>query len=222
MEWTITRWDDPKLIYIAIAKVANTSVKAALLRSYVEDRRWPNPHDESVPYETATVEEIDTTYADYTPFAVVRNPYDRLVSFWGDKIVGSGWYPRFGALGFTRGQSFEDAARVAATLPDHATDPHCQSQCGRLVTADGVLLPSILVKFENLEDEWRKVQDVALRNGAAPIKSLKQRRVSKHNPWWTYYDDDLAQVVADRYAEDFARLGYSTAIEPGPGEDEHA
>ena len=32
---------------------------------------------------------------------------------------------------------------------------------------------------------------------------------TEHNPWESYYTDDLKRIVYERYSEDFARLGYT-------------
>ncbi|WP_062464892.1 sulfotransferase family 2 domain-containing protein [Demequina soli] len=212
MEWRITVWDEPRLVYVAVAKVANTAVKAALLESYVEDTRWRNPHAEDMPYKTAEPGELATTYADHTVFSVVRNPYDRLVSFWADKIVGVGWYRRLGALGFTRNQSFAEAAAVACGLADDVTDPHAQSQVARLKADSGLLLPTELIRFERIDEDWTRLQELAAQAGARPLKSLTPRRVSQRDAWQDYYTDEVAAIVAERYREDFDLLGYDTAF----------
>lgn len=217
MEWKITVWDDVQIAYIATAKVANTAVKAALLASYVEDRRWGNPHAEGTPYVEASSAELRSTYADYLTVALSRNPYDRFVSFYSDKIVGNGWYGALRGAGFRRNMSFEDCALAAAHSPDGKTDPHAASQVDRLVDADGTFLPDMVLRFEHLAEDWTALQTIAdARAPQTPLVPLTARRTSEHASWQSYYTPKAQRAIAKRYAKDFQVLGYSKSLTPEP------
>lgn len=218
VEWKITVWDDAQIAYVATAKVANTAVKAALLTSYVEDRGWHNPHGESVPYVEASPEDLRGKYADYLTFALARNPYDRFVSFYADKIVGEGWYASLGRLGFKKGQDFESCAVAAAKLSDERTDPHVATQVDRLVDTDGTFLPDLILRFESIVHDWKALRAIAqARAPQLALAPLAARRTSKREKsWQSYYTAKARDAVAERYAQDFEILGYSTEIEPKP------
>lgn len=218
VEWKITVWDDARIAYVATAKVANTAVKAALLTSYVEDRGWHNPHGESVPYVEASPEDLRGKYADYITFGLARNPYDRFVSFYADKIVGKGWYGSLGKLGFKKGQDFEACALVAAGLSDERTDPHVATQVDRLVDTDGTFLPDLVLRFESIVHDWKALRAIAeARAPRLALAPLAARRTSQRDKsWQSYYTPKAQEAVAAKYAQDFEVLGYSTEIEPKP------
>ena len=212
MEWSITVWEAPRLAYVAVPKAANTAVKAALLSSYVRKQRWRNPHAETMPYVEATKDELGDRYADYLTFTVVRDPFDRFVSFWADKIAGNGWYGSLRARGFSPGMSFEDAAIVAADLPDSDTDPHLRSQHDRLTRTDGTVVAELLLRFEDLAEEWEALRRLAAHRAEAPLAAMEIRRQSVHLRPQHYFTPRAEQAVLERYGDDFELLGYPKKV----------
>ncbi|WP_026820664.1 sulfotransferase family protein [Arthrobacter castelli] len=208
MEWTYTVWDDPKIIYVAIPKVANSAVKSALLQSYVKDRHWADPHRKQIKYKEASPEQIQRDYRDYVTFTVVRNPFDRFVSFWSDKIVGAGWYKRLENDGFSLGSSFEDTALAGADTTDERTDAHIRSQHLRLHGSDGTLIPDLVMRHEHLAQDWEMLRAIVSHRTKKPLKPLEQRRSTSHLPWHEYYTEASERAVAGRYRRDFETLGY--------------
>ena len=212
MEWSITVWDVPRLAYVAVPKAANTAVKAALLSSYVKKQRWGNPHSPSMPYVEATKEELASSYDEFLTFTVVRNPFDRFVSFWADKVAGNGWYASLGRQGFRPGMGFEDAAVVAAGLPDATTDPHLRSQRARLTFDDGSPIPQVVLRFEDLIDGWEGLRRIAAQRAKPSLAAIEVRRPSVHMSPAHYYTPASEQAVLDRYGADFELLGYVTEV----------
>lgn len=213
MEWSITVWDAPRLAYITVPKAANTAVKAALLSSYVRKQKWRNPHAATMPYVEVTKDELRDRYADYLSFTVVRNPFDRFVSFWADKIAGHGWYESLRRRGFAPGMGFEESAKVAASISDADTDPHLRSQHERLTDADGTLLPHLVLRFEDLHPEWEGLRSIANQRAGPRLVALEQRRESIHLPSERYFTPAAIDAVTTRYRQDFELLGYPTSLE---------
>lgn len=208
MEWRHTRWDSAQLVYTALAKVANTSIKSALLESFAPDVSRQNPHDAAVPYVTIKPGRIPVEVPDYLHFAVVRNPFDRFVSFWADKIMGDGMNDGLRGLGFDRGMSFSDAARLAASLPDEETDPHIRSQSFLLLDEDGRLRPDLVLRFERLGHDWETLRSIVERRSGVQLVALPRRRVSEHQSSDGYYDDTTRRLIRERFATDFETLNY--------------
>jgi hypothetical protein len=212
MEWSITVWDEPRLVYVAVPKAANTAVKAALLTSYVRKQKWRNPHAASMPYVEATKAELFDRYRDHLTFTIVREPFDRFVSFWADKIAGSGWYSALGRQGFTPGMGFEAAAIVAAGLPDETTDPHLRSQSERLTHADGSIVAQLVLRFEDLLADWEALRRIAAARSTTPLASIEARRQSVHLRPDHYFTPRAEEAICERYRADFELLGYPTAL----------
>lgn len=214
MEWRHTVWPEARLVYTAVPKVANTSVKAALLASFRTDEEYTENavHKDFVPYLSARPERIDERYPDYLHFTFVRNPYDRLVSFWAQKIKpGTGVTPRLEELGFRPYRGFAETAELACAVPDGEADPHFRSQTFVLVH-DGRFMPQFVGRLETASDDWAVLRRLIAARGGWPLQALPVRTTSEHRPAAEYYDDRLAARVADRYERDFALLGYDTRL----------
>lgn len=214
MEWRHTVWPTAGLVYTAIAKVANTSLKSALLQSFAPNESRANPHASEMGYQTVNPRRVGAMYPTFIHFAAVRNPFDRLVSFWADKIDGAGMTPGLGALGFTEGMSFEETASLACGLSDGETDPHIRSQSYLLANEKGRLGIDYLLRFESLSDDWEALSTIVRRKSGAVMVPLPKRRTSKHAQYQSYYEDSaIRALVADRYRMDFDLLGYSDCFE---------
>lgn len=196
------------LVYTAIAKVANTSIKSALLQSFSPDVSRRNPHAAEVPYQTVHPARVGAEVPTYLHFAVVRNPFDRFVSFWADKIDGDGMTGGLEQLGFRKGMSFGDAVRLAASIPDDKADPHMRSQTFLLTDQQGRLRPDLLLRFERLVEDWNLLRYIVTHRTGTEIVPLPHRRVSDHQRYLDYYDEESTRLVHSRYAKDFDLLNY--------------
>jgi hypothetical protein len=208
MEWRHTRWDDGLLVYTAIAKVANTSLKSALLASFAPDVSRTNPHGTDVPYQTINPGRIDIDAPQHVHVAFVRNPFDRFVSFWSDKIQGNGMNDGIRALGFDVGMGFVETVRIAAEIPDEATDPHIRSQSFLLLDGNHRLRPDVVCRFERLTTDWNLVREIVRFRTGIEMVRLPHRRVSDHNHFNEYYDNETRYLIRRRYALDFEHLNY--------------
>lgn len=116
-------------------------------------------------------------------FAVVRNPYDRIVSAW--EFCRAAPAERLRAV--TAGTTFDEFVR----LPDD----------GIFLTPQAAWLDApmdMIGRFERLEADFAQISDT-------PLPHL---RASERRPWAEYYDAETRAHVAHRYREDFVRFGY--------------
>jgi hypothetical protein len=215
MEYRHTVWPDAQMVYTSNGKVAGTSIKTAFLESFMPDVPRKSPHSADQPYINVWKQhQISTLYPTYLHVAGVRDPYDRMVSFFTDKIEGtikgSGMNDRLVRLGFRRPMTFAETVALACSLPDEHTDPHLRSQSSNVLGPDGELLADLLVRFEQLEDDWALLTRVLAARTGVQLASLGRRRVSVRRSSDEYYDDTTRALVAERYRSDFEKLGYPT------------
>jgi hypothetical protein len=130
----------------------------------------------------------------YLSFAFVRNPFDRLASWyrllrWQDHLVGI--------------VSPEDFERFVMDCLDRDELPASQLSC--LCDEDHEILVDEWGRFENLEAELRRIlarrgleTPRMLHLNAGPVASTER-----------LYSDQLRRVIALHYAEDFDRFGYA-------------
>lgn len=224
---------DYRAVYYLVPKVACSSLTAVcvdLLGFELPDNSWKPgvfrsaKHDgliDAVKRDAAKMDVVEANRLDgYWRFAFVRNPYDRLVSCYSEKIRDDGPAELFrdgvhrGLLKygtFKRGMSFVEFARVVAEIPDAEADSHFRSQTSFITDASGELVVDFLGKFENLGEDVARVAE----HLSATVE-LPHLLKSKHSGFVDYYDEATREVVWNRYRNDFDLMGYDVDL-PQPG-----
>ena len=197
--------------WLRLAKVGTRSLHR-LLESEVDDYVYMNRRD-PVPPEGSTL----LSGAGYR-FAIVRNPWDRLLSAWADKIRGrSRDDRRLKRLG----QTAEPDA-VAAAMTDFpsfvrvleesllfAHDAHFQPQAQIL----GSIELDFVGRFERyVESVGHALEAVGL--GHLTTSLGHRNRTSDGSHYSTWYDEESRGIVARLYAADIERWGYEFERDP--------
>lgn len=191
-----------RLACVPVPKCAMTSVLAAWEAFW----RLPPEHLHLRPWPWVMLSRQDLFNAPYLHrFAVWRDPRDRLLSLWTDKLCEPPYWkadalridnPQLAPL---IGSSFEEFVRTVCeeiVLGQDATDRHIQPQSW-FVMHEGRLIVDQLLRFDDLEAQWQP-----LRQRGMPY--LLWHNASVHEPWPNYYTDELDAMVRCTYAEDFA------------------
>lgn len=197
--------------WLRLAKVGTRSLHH-LLRDEVGDYVYMNRRD-PVPPEGSTL----LSGAGYR-LAIVRNPWDRLLSAWADKIRGrSRDDRRLKRLG----QTAEPDA-VAAAMTDFpsfvrvleesllfAHDAHFQPQAQIL----GSIELDFVGRFERyVESVGHALEAVGL--GHLTTSLGHRNRTSDGSHYSTWYDEESRGIVARLYAADIERWGYEFERDP--------
>ena len=213
-----------KVIYHAIPKVACSSVMSACVDALEIDfpssewkpevfqsRKWDHLFDRrSIVVENRLP---PRRFDKYWSFAFVRNPWDRLVSCYSEKIRSDGDPENFingvsrvlTSFGvFEAGMSFERFARAVAQIPDEEAEPHFLSQHKFIVNREGNLIIDFLGRFETIDQDF----DVVRQRIRAPVE-LPHLLRSQRGHYRDYYSTDLAHIIGERYGEDIARFRYT-------------
>jgi hypothetical protein len=123
-------------------------------------------------------------FSELVKFTVVRNPYDRLVSYWS--------YRRRSR------ETFDHFSRAMSKGASGIMAP----QFGR-VSINGELVVDYVLRFENLAQDWADFSSKFSLNS-----NLGHENVGKHGPWTEFYSDELKGLIYPVYRIDFERFGY--------------
>jgi len=154
-------------------------------------------------------------YPTYFKFAFVRNPWDRLVSCYFDKVVSvrfmkkddfkhfdncvsGGEYLSFKKYGKDfKNMEFPEFAEFICTLSDSKSDGHFRSQHTFIGNTD------FIGRFENLHEDLNK-----LRKKLGMNIQEEHLMKSAHRDYKDYYNDKLINMVGERFKKDIELFGY--------------
>jgi len=187
--------EDYKLVILGIPKCAQTSIKRAFLLP-----ETANVHDKSHFQYLNYNEVLDFEKRGYTTATFTRNPYDRLLSFWKQKIKVHSKFVRGASNPFSTGMTFAETVRVVCNILDDHSDIHFKSQVAQ-IQIDGQF-PHFMGSIENIDRDWMDLGHFL----EVPLPELPfENRTPDHTDEWT---PELRSKVYTRYQQDFRILGY--------------
>lgn len=133
---------------------------------------------------------------EYFKFAFVRNPWDRVVSCYANKVANSSHY----AFRECFGKDFNYFVEFISKQNLSKTDRHIQLQKD--------LFPAkelhFIGRFENFEEDFKLVLNaLGIKNAVIPHKNI-----SNHRHYSTYYNEKTKAMIASKYKEDIELFGY--------------
>jgi hypothetical protein len=136
--------------------------------------------------------------AAFFKFAVVRNPFDRLVSLYHHVMgrPGHPWHAPFSGLG-----GFEAVALRIAEFGE-------PSQLHYLRGRDGRIGMDFLARFETLEADYATIRGRLGLREEMPRLNARPRK-----PWRDFYSESSLEAVRAFYREDFEAFGYDPSGE---------
>ena len=197
--FNVTISESHRFMWFRVAKVATRSILASLESTNVE---LDAEHPMEVCYPV-------NQYRDYFKFAFVRNPWDRLVSCWFNKIIdrevppepGVVRWDQMGSETLKRLSDFHNFVDYVETLDVDTCDIHLRSQ-SRLVDLNHI---DYLGRFERLDADIGVIfEHLRLPCSELGTKNQSQGRKGYH----AYYDDGLARRVGHIYRRDVQIFGY--------------
>ena len=141
----------------------------------------------------------------YFSFSIVRNPWDRLVSCWMQKIITQEpTEEQFRSdirweLNYQK-PSFKDFIKIISDDENITKDSHWALYFNIIPVSD----LDFIGRFENLQEDFNIICDKI----GIPRQKLPRENKSKHKHYTEYYDDETKQIVAEKYKKDIEYFGY--------------
>lgn len=198
-----------RFVFIAIPKVASHSLRFALREhlgpedeeqvALFVNKRIDRPEFASSTHGHQLAREVraalgEAQWASLLSFAVVRNPWDRFVSYVAFMMRHNGLFER----------DPQAAMRRVLSNPQNQSAVHFRSQLDFVTDEAGRLIVSRLLKVEQLQVDFDRLCDEL----GLPHTRLEVRNASTHRPYTDYYDASLIEAVAERYRLDIQAFGY--------------
>lgn len=214
-----------RYIFVHIPKTGGTALALALEARAMKDdiligdtpkararaRRWKGAQTAGRLWKHSTLADIvglvtAAEIEDFLTVTLVRNPWDRAVSY----------YHWLRVQGFAH-----PAVTLARTLDFSAFLHHPQTQAGFrdwpygawMRRADGTEKPSLFIRLEHFA---RDAAPFAAHLGFAPVLP-RVNQSAREKDWRGYYSDADAALVAAACAPDIARFGYGFDPDPASG-----
>jgi len=201
---------DYKVIYFNTQKNANTTMKTQFVDvlELPKTKHFPEDIHYNYDFPTATQNEITSSYDDFLKFSILRNPWERLVSCYLNKIKQSSRtgddYILECSPDLYIGMSFKDFVEVVCDLPDSESDYHFCSQSYLMLYPDGYFPINYFCNIENLKEH---IEEIKLLTGI-PFSRLSNSNSSKNYSYKRYYTSELIEKVRHRYHIDIAFFKY--------------
>jgi len=207
--------DQKKFIFIHVQKNAGISIENILLSGFPDCKVWHGRHGRALD----GLAEMDLrVWQEHFSFAFVRNPWDRMVS-WYAMIDGAkknlSFFKRFRKNPFrselwnyaiNNSHDFESfLENCTATVFDLGCNKSFVfNQADYLTDASGNIVVDFVGRFENLNSDAAHIFN-RLGLASASLPKLNQSRHTHYSQW---YNAKTRQLVADRFARDIALFDY--------------
>ena len=204
-------------IYIPIPKAGTKSIKKVLadyMYNEYSDGRFNQAESQKkeLPFKKIQKSSLIELKKKNFIFAFVRNPYERILSCFFDKINKKTSYLGFLRYKkrFSRGMTFETFVEHIASIPDSEADQHFRSQY-KFLEEKSKIIPDFIGKIENMKSDFEDINRQLNTNKLELIHLNKSK--AKKISGKEYFSPKVVQLIQERYKEDFRRFNYPTDIE---------
>ena len=204
-------------MYGRVPKVANSSIKSSLCKllntkpngniKTTADRFWSqNTHNETELISTRRARRLRMTHFS---FSFVRNPFDRLVAAYNNKILEIEDVPGpMKQMGLYHSMPFEEFIHLICQSDPAELDNHIRPQ-SEILLVDDKIVPKFVGRLEHIDNHWKQLRKRMKLEGLPILGSLPQKNVRRtnRNDIVDYFKSTaLIDLTLERYADDFKKF----------------
>jgi chondroitin 4-sulfotransferase 11 len=205
-----------KFIFIHIQKTAGVSFERVLQQEFPGTTQWHGRHGRVI---DGLAEMPIKEWKEYFSFAFVRNPWDRMVSWYAmiktaqkklsffQRVKNNPFASELWNYAIQNSHDFES---FLENCTDTVYDLGCNksfayNQIDYLVDAGGSTAVDFIGRFENISSDS---VHVFKRLGFDLIGGLPRLNQSRHAHYSKWYNEKSKALIADRFAKDIELFGY--------------
>ena len=184
---------DKKIIYIHINKCGGSSIESFFLGKAIGEHKTIRDFEDDLGNQELN---------NYFKFSFVRNPWDKMVSFYN-------FHKKYDVLDTSSGFNEFLSTQLSKWIPNngskYSSSMRSTNQIDWLIDSHSQNRMDFVGRFENFQEDFNIVCD---RIGV-PSQKLPHKNKSKHKHYSEYYNEDSIKIVGDRFSKDIKYFGYT-------------
>lgn len=194
-----------KVIFVHIQKTGGESVT----QSFGAPKNLPDKHRTAIELRESAGLEI---WNSYFKFSIIRNPWERLVSWWSmiegrrERYEAGAHLNGFQAYVLSNARTFEEFLENCDEEIEDSDGSKWifRNQFDYVCDSDGHILVDFIARFETIH---RDFETISQRASFRPF-DLPHANKSNHKHYSSYYTPELVSLVAGRFEKDIQQFGY--------------
>tara|TARA_Y100001933_G_C19002317_1_gene565108 strand:+ start:1014 stop:1625 length:612 start_codon:yes stop_codon:yes gene_type:complete len=194
----VTYSNEFRYVFFRVSKTGTRSILHNLHKHTVITDGFPMIDNPNYRHKLGYSKKYQSIWDTYFKFSIVRNPWDRLVSTYYNKVLGMNkkykikFYKKF------RHRSFKYFITYLSNI-NLSKEEHIKYQYKFIPNN-----VNFIGKFENLQNDFNTICD----NIGIPHCELPHWNRTQHEHYTEYYDDETRKIVAEKYAKDIEYFNY--------------
>jgi len=219
--------DSRRLLFVHIQKTGGESIAKLLAQQLPDIRRFGAKHE----FARSGMAQLGSAWNQYFKFAFVRNPWDRLVSWYSmiEQAKEISWQsallnrrkkshlrqrrdnPLWQYV-YDNSSTFDEFIKnCVAEIESGEGAPYsfAYNQIDYLTDENGNVIVDFIGRFEKFSEDLKEIgTQIGIR-----ISEITRANPSAHRHYTSYYTPEVEKIVRERFARDIQYFGYK--FEPG-------